>query len=105
MASYAEVATSPKVLDKVAEQFGLSTTSVELADSIEADVSVDTVIIEIAATDPNRVRLRALPMPLPLNLPRLPVTSRPASLMAAKPSGRPRSLQPRCQHLRRHRTS
>ena len=53
MASYAEVATSPKVLDKVVEQLGLSTTSVELADSIEATVSVDTVIIEIAATDPN----------------------------------------------------
>jgi capsular exopolysaccharide synthesis family protein len=53
MGSYAEVATSPKVLDKVVEQLGLSTTAVELADSIEATVSVDTVIIEIAATDPN----------------------------------------------------
>ena len=53
MASYAEVATSPKVLDKVVEQLGLSTTAVELADSIEANVSVDTVIIEIAATDPD----------------------------------------------------
>ncbi len=30
-------------------------------------------------------------MPLPLNLPRLHVTSRPASLMAVKPSGRQRS--------------
>src|SRR5215204_5939561 len=53
MASYAEVATSPRVLDKVVEQLGLNTTAVELADSIEANVSVDTVIIEIAATDPS----------------------------------------------------
>jgi polysaccharide biosynthesis transport protein len=53
MASYAEVATSPKVLNKVVEQLGLNTTAVELADSIEANVSEDTVIIEIAATDPD----------------------------------------------------
>ena len=53
MASYAEVATSPKVLNKVVEQLGLNTTAIELAGSIEANVSVDTVIIEIAATDPD----------------------------------------------------
>jgi succinoglycan biosynthesis transport protein ExoP len=51
MASYAEVATSPKLLNKVVEQLGLNTTAVELADSIEANVPVDTVIIEIAVTD------------------------------------------------------
>jgi polysaccharide biosynthesis transport protein len=51
MASYAELATSTKVLNKVVEQLDLNTTAVELADSIEADVPVDTVIIEIAATD------------------------------------------------------
>jgi tyrosine-protein kinase len=53
MASYAELATSTKVLNKVVEQLGLNTTAVELADSIEANVPVDTVIIEIAATDPD----------------------------------------------------
>jgi len=53
MASFAEVATSPKVLDQVVEQLGLNTTAVDLAGSIEASVPVDTVIIEIAATDPN----------------------------------------------------
>ena len=53
MASYAEVATSPKLLNKVVEQLGLNTTALELADSIEANVPVDTVIIEIAATDPD----------------------------------------------------
>jgi polysaccharide biosynthesis transport protein len=52
MASYAEVATSPMVLNKAVEQLGLSTTAAELADSIEANV-VDTVILEIAATDPD----------------------------------------------------
>jgi capsular polysaccharide biosynthesis protein len=51
MASYAEVATSPEVLNKVVEQLGLSTTAVKLADSMEASVPVDTVIIEIAVTD------------------------------------------------------
>src|SRR5829696_7791621 len=44
MASYAEVATSPKLLNKVAEQLGLNTTAVELADSIKANVPVGTVI-------------------------------------------------------------
>jgi polysaccharide biosynthesis transport protein len=51
MASYAELATSTKVLNRVVEQLGLNTTAVELADSIEANVPVDTAIIEIAATD------------------------------------------------------
>src|SRR5215212_4251433 len=53
MASYAEVARSPKVLEPVVEQLGLTTTAAELANSIEATVPVETVIIEIAATDPN----------------------------------------------------
>jgi len=53
IASYAEVATSPTVLEKVVDQLDLSTTPVELADSVEANVSVDTVIIEISVTDPN----------------------------------------------------
>src|SRR5215207_10161149 len=53
MASYAEVATAPALLNKVVEQLGLNTTALELADSIEANVPVDTVIIEIAATDPD----------------------------------------------------
>ena len=53
MASYAEVATSPRVLDQVVDQLGLNTTSVKLADSIEASVPVDTVIIEVAVTDPD----------------------------------------------------
>ena len=51
MSSYAEVATTPIVLDPVISGLGLCTTSAELKKSIEATVPVDTVIIEIAATD------------------------------------------------------
>ncbi len=53
MALYAEVATSPRVLDQVIEQLSLDTTSDQLADSIEASVPVDTVIIEVAVTNPD----------------------------------------------------
>jgi capsular exopolysaccharide synthesis family protein len=51
MASYAEVATSPLVLAPVIAQLGLRTTPKELAESVEVTVPVDTVILEIAATD------------------------------------------------------
>jgi polysaccharide biosynthesis transport protein len=53
MASYAEVATSPIVLDEVVRQLSLPITGVKLAEYVEATVPVDTVIIEIAATDPD----------------------------------------------------
>jgi polysaccharide biosynthesis transport protein len=53
MASYAQVATSPLVLDPVARELGLSVTGVELARSVEAKSQVNTIIIEIAATDPS----------------------------------------------------
>jgi succinoglycan biosynthesis transport protein ExoP len=54
MASYAQVATSPLVLDPVARELDLEVSGAELAHAVEASVPVDnTVIIEIAATDPN----------------------------------------------------
>jgi polysaccharide biosynthesis transport protein len=53
MASYAQVATSPLVLDAVVRELDLPMTGVELARSVQATVPVKTVIIEIAATDPN----------------------------------------------------
>src|SRR5215207_6068597 len=53
MASYAQVATSPLVLDPVARELGLPVTGVELARSVEAKSQVNTIIIEIAATDPS----------------------------------------------------
>jgi capsular exopolysaccharide synthesis family protein len=56
MASYAEVATSPKVLAPVIQQLGLRITPRELSESVEATVPANTVILEISAADldPNR---------------------------------------------------
>jgi succinoglycan biosynthesis transport protein ExoP len=51
MSSYAEVATSPRVLTPVIQQLGLRVTPQELAESVEASVPVETVILDIAATD------------------------------------------------------
>jgi polysaccharide biosynthesis transport protein len=51
MSSYAEVATSPRVLGPVIQQLGLRTTPKELSESVEATVPVTTVILEISATD------------------------------------------------------
>jgi capsular exopolysaccharide synthesis family protein len=51
MSSYAEVATSPRVLRPVIQQLGLPTTPKVLAESVEATVPVNTVILEISATD------------------------------------------------------
>jgi len=58
MSSYAEVATSPRVLTPVIAQLGLETTPKKLVDSksVEATVPLDTVILEIAATDRNPAR-------------------------------------------------
>jgi succinoglycan biosynthesis transport protein ExoP len=53
MGSYAEVATSPLVLDRVISDVGLTTTAAELADRVTAVAPPDTVILEISVTDPN----------------------------------------------------
>jgi polysaccharide biosynthesis transport protein len=60
MSSYAEVATSPLVLEPVVQQLALPTTAAELEKSVEATVPVDTVILEIAATDPDPGRAAAI---------------------------------------------
>lgn len=54
MSSYAEVATSPLVLDKVIGQLGLETTADKLAESVDATAEVDTVILMISATSTDR---------------------------------------------------
>jgi capsular exopolysaccharide synthesis family protein len=51
MSSYAEVATSPRVLGPVIQQLGLRTTPKELSESVGATVPANTVILEISATD------------------------------------------------------
>jgi len=56
MSSYAEVATSPVVLEPVIAQLALPQTATELAKSVEATVPAGTVILDIAATDENPQR-------------------------------------------------
>jgi polysaccharide biosynthesis transport protein len=56
MASHAEVATSPLVLEPVIQHLALPTTATELEKSVEASVPLDTVILEITATDPDAQR-------------------------------------------------
>lgn len=51
MSSYAQVATSPLVLNQVIRQLALTLTADELAEKILAKAPADTVILEISATD------------------------------------------------------
>ena len=51
--SYAEVATSPLVLDPVIDRLDLDRSAADLASSIAAIVPSDTVILEISVTDPD----------------------------------------------------
>jgi polysaccharide biosynthesis transport protein len=53
MASLAEVTTSPRVLKPVIDGLGLPTTPRDLSERVDAEVPIDTVIIHIAATDPD----------------------------------------------------
>ena len=49
--SYADVITTPKVLDPVIAKLGLDTTASKLGTHITATVPLDTVLIEVAVTD------------------------------------------------------
>ncbi len=60
MTSYAEVATSPLVLDPVIERLNLQTTSTDLARTITAVIPPDTVILEISAVDSDPKRAAAI---------------------------------------------
>jgi polysaccharide biosynthesis transport protein len=51
MSSYANVATSPLVLEPVVRQLALPTTATELEKSVEASVPENQVILEVAVTD------------------------------------------------------
>lgn len=51
MTSYAEVATSPKVLDPVIDRLDLQTTSTVLSRTVTAIIPPDTVILEISVVD------------------------------------------------------
>jgi polysaccharide biosynthesis transport protein len=60
MTSYAEVATSPLVLDAVINELNLQTTSTELARTVTVVVPPDTVILEISAVDADPERAAAI---------------------------------------------
>ncbi|MEP7159466.1 MAG: polysaccharide biosynthesis tyrosine autokinase [Dermatophilaceae bacterium] len=49
--TYADLVTTPSVLDPVIERLALPSTSAALADQIKATVPVDTVLIDIAVTN------------------------------------------------------
>jgi polysaccharide biosynthesis transport protein len=49
--SYADVITTPNVLDPVIQTLQLNTTAAKLGDQITATVPLDTVLIEVAVTD------------------------------------------------------
>ena len=51
--SYADVIATPKVLDPVIEGLKLDTSAEKLATQITATVPLDTVLIEVAVTDPS----------------------------------------------------
>jgi succinoglycan biosynthesis transport protein ExoP len=54
--SYADVITTPKVLDPVIEALRLNTTAAKLGTQITATVPLDTVLIEVAVTDGSPLR-------------------------------------------------
>jgi polysaccharide biosynthesis transport protein len=58
MTSYAQVATSPLVLDPVIRDLGLPVSADDLATSITAVVPSGTVILEVSAVDPDPARAR-----------------------------------------------
>jgi capsular exopolysaccharide synthesis family protein len=58
--SYAEVATSPIVLDPVIDQLHLTVSSVDLAKSVAATVPTDTVILDVSVTDPDPQQATAI---------------------------------------------
>jgi succinoglycan biosynthesis transport protein ExoP len=58
MTSYAQVATSPLVLDPVIRDLDLDTTPDALAGAITAVVPSETVILEVSAVDPDAARAR-----------------------------------------------
>ena len=60
MTSYAQVATSPLVLEPVIESLGLSTSAAQLASSVTPIVPTDTVILEISVTREDAAQATAI---------------------------------------------
>ncbi len=66
--SYADVATSPIVLQPVIEQLGLDETPRALASRVSASAPLNTVVIEISASDPSPERAAAIADSISRNL-------------------------------------
>jgi succinoglycan biosynthesis transport protein ExoP len=60
MTSYAQVATSPLVLDDVIDRLSLPIATDELAGSIATNVPIDTVILEVAVENPDPTQAAAI---------------------------------------------
>nr|WP_285319362.1 polysaccharide biosynthesis tyrosine autokinase [Pseudarthrobacter sp. lyk4-40-TYG-27] len=58
--SYIETVTTPLVLDPVISSLGVSTTSADLAKKVKASSELNTVIIEISASDASPVQAAAI---------------------------------------------
>lgn len=58
--TYADVVTSPKVLDVVRDRLGLLTSSQELARQVSVDSPLDTVLLNITVTDSSSTRAAAI---------------------------------------------
>jgi capsular exopolysaccharide synthesis family protein len=58
--SYADIVTSPQVLDPVIKDLDLGTTSAELAGRVTADVPLDTVLINVIVRDGSAERAAAI---------------------------------------------
>lgn len=58
--SYADVATSPLVLDPVIQELGLETTAEQLSNRVVTTIPPDTLILEITATDADPIQAAAI---------------------------------------------
>jgi capsular exopolysaccharide synthesis family protein len=68
MASFADLATRPVVMEKVIDELDLNTTPAKLARSVRARVSGGTVILEVLASSPSRQRAAAIANSVVANL-------------------------------------
>jgi len=66
--SYADIASSPKVLEPVIRDLGLQETTEELAKRVSSSVPLNTVIIELTVEDESPVRAAAIANRLALSL-------------------------------------
>lgn len=58
--SYADIVTSPPVLDPVITKLGLNVTATELAKRVTADAPIDTVLINVTVRDSSAARSAAI---------------------------------------------